>query len=584
MKVHKEKIEVPVKSDHTRMYGSDYIAQMLRRLGHKYVAINPGSSFRGLHDSIVNDLGNTDPSFLLCLHEEHAVSIAHGWGKVKQEPMAVILHANVGLMHGSMAVYNAWCDRVPISIYGATGPVDASARRPWIDWIHTSRDQAAMVRNFIKWDDQPASLTASLDSMARAHAIATTEPKGPTYVCFDVTVQEQSVESTPILPNPTLFEPPRIPGINPDDLEQVIGLLRSATKPLLLMGRMPICDDNWHNRIRLAEHFNAGVLTDIKTNISFPTSHPNSIGAPGFFLSPESTDALEDCDLVVSFDWIDLGTVLKPIKNNPKVVHISLDHQMTNGWSMDHMGPLPCDLRIAAQPAAMVDAICAAVNAGEPAFSTSKNALVNPADLQAPRLNMDLFAASLNSALIDQKVTYVRLPLGWNGAFTPFDEPLAYLGYDGGAGIGSGPGMLIGAALALEGSGRIPVGVLGDGDTMMGISAFWTAAKYQIPFIAIVCNNRSYFNDEVHQEKVANMRGRPVQNKAVGQAISGPDLDFAALAKAQGVEGIGPVSNPAALIDAIATAVELYNAGKPVLIEAIVEPEYAEQMAKGMTS
>ena len=136
----------------------------------KYVALNPGSSFRGLHDSLVNHLGNEDPQMLLCLHEEHAVAIAHGYAKVTGEPLAVILHSNVGLMHGTMAIFNAWCDRVPVLIYGATGPVDAALRRPWIDWLHTCRDQASMIRNYVKWDDQPGSMEAALESMLRANA------------------------------------------------------------------------------------------------------------------------------------------------------------------------------------------------------------------------------------------------------------------------------------------------------------------------------------------------------------------------------------------------------------------------------
>lgn len=184
-------------------WGSDAIAQMLRRLDVGYVALNPGSSFRGLHDSLVNHLGNADPQMLLCLHEEHAIAIAHGWAKVTGKPMAVFLHANVGLMYASMAIYNAWCDRVPMLIFGATGPVDADKRRPWIDWIHTSRDQAALVRPFVKWDDQPASLEASLASMMRADMITRTVPEAPVYVCFDVSVQEAAIVDQP---NPKLLK------------------------------------------------------------------------------------------------------------------------------------------------------------------------------------------------------------------------------------------------------------------------------------------------------------------------------------------------------------------------------------------
>ena len=198
-------------------------------------------------------------------------------------------------------------------------------------------------------------------------------------------------------------------------------------------------------------------------------------------------------------------------------------------------------------------------------------------------MSTDRFAAALGAGLDGETVCLVRLPLGWAGEAWHFSHPLDYLGYDGGAGIGSGPGMLIGAALALKGSGRLPVGVLGDGDTMMGVSALWTAARYKIPMLLIVANNRSFYNDEIHQEKVAQLRGRPVENKWIGQAISGPDIDFAALARAQGLHGIGPVATAEELRVAAEAGVAQVKGGAAVLIDARIEPGYAEAMSKGMT-
>src|SRR5690606_6384683 len=168
----------------------DAIAEMIRALELPYVCVNPGSSFRGLHDSLVNHLGNERPQMLLCLHEEHAVAIAHGYAKVTGKPLGAIVHSNVGLMHASMAIFNAWGDRLPVIVMGATGPVDAARRRPWIDWLHTAQDQAALIRHFIKWDAQPASIAASQEALLRARQIAETAPKGPVYVCFDTTLQQ----------------------------------------------------------------------------------------------------------------------------------------------------------------------------------------------------------------------------------------------------------------------------------------------------------------------------------------------------------------------------------------------------------
>src|SRR5215831_12369158 len=145
------------KPDEKVAWGSDIAAQMLRRFGIPFISLNPGASYRGFHDSLVNHLGNENPGIILCLHEDHSVAIAHGYAKATGEPMACVLHSNVGLLHGMMGLFNAWCDRTPMIVLGATGPVAAEKRRPWIDWIHTSRDQGAYIRSIIKWDDQPTS-------------------------------------------------------------------------------------------------------------------------------------------------------------------------------------------------------------------------------------------------------------------------------------------------------------------------------------------------------------------------------------------------------------------------------------------
>src|SRR5512142_1256589 len=191
---------VPV-AEQKELWGSDAIAAMLRALDIPYLALNPGASYRGLHDSIVNYLGNERPQMLLCLHEESAVAIAHGYAKVTGKAMAAAVHSNVGLMHATMAFFNAWCDRMPMIVLGATGPVDASKRRPWIDWIHTARDQGALVRDFTKWDDQPASIPAAQEALVRAAQLATTAPRGPVYVCLDVGLQESRLEALPAVPD-----------------------------------------------------------------------------------------------------------------------------------------------------------------------------------------------------------------------------------------------------------------------------------------------------------------------------------------------------------------------------------------------
>jgi len=567
-----------------RLWGSDAIAEMLRHLALPYVALNPGSSYRGLHDSLVNHLGNRDPQMLVCLHEEHAVAIAHGWAKVTGQPMGVMLHANVGLMHASMAIYNAWCDRVPMMICGATGPVDAEKRRPWIDWIHTARDQAAMVRDYVKWDDQPASLEAALVAIARAHQITCTAPHGPTHVVFDVALQEAEIAQMPTMPD-LARHAPHLPA--PVDAAVLATLLTTAERPIILMGRVSRDVVDWAARVALSEHLGAQVLTDIKTGASFPTVHPLHLGPPGFFLTPEQQEALRGADLILSLDWVDAGGTIKAAgAQNVPLVQISLEETLASGTRLDTFGPVAADLTLHCLPDTAVRALVQAIplSPGEPPETTPTHPAL-PFDPSPGPMNGPRFAAALGEGLRGVPTTLVRLPLSWAGAAWHFDHPMDYLGYDGGAGIGSGPGMLVGAALALrdQRSTRLPVGVLGDGDTMMGISALWTAARYDIPLLLIVANNRSYFNDEVHQERVALTRGRPVENKAIGQAIADPDLDFAALARAQGFEAFGPVSDPDTLAGAIRQATAMVRAGKPVLIDARIEPGYAAEMARGMT-
>lgn len=215
--------------------------------------LNPGASFRGLHDSIVNHLGNEKPQMMVVLHEEHAVAIAHGYTKVTGKPLVAIVHSNVGLMHGSMAIFDAWVDRVPVIVLGATGPVDANKRRPWIDWIHTAQDQAALVRHFIKWDAQPPSIPSAHEALLRARQIATTAPKGPVYVCFDAALQESKLAERPAIPDPARYLAPPPARPSDDIVAQAAALLSTASRPVILMGRVSRDVEGWEQRIQLAE-------------------------------------------------------------------------------------------------------------------------------------------------------------------------------------------------------------------------------------------------------------------------------------------------------------------------------------------
>jgi len=581
-------------------WGSDALAELLRRLRLPYIALVPGSSYRGLHDSLVNYNGNRDPQLLVCLHEEHAVAIAHGYAKVTGQPLAVAVHSNVGLMHASMAVYNAYCDRVPMLIIGATGPVDAARRRPWIDWIHTAGDQGALIRPYCKWDDQVISVEAALNSLARAYAITREAPSAPTYVCLDVSLQEQPLTDRPAIPDVGRDRSPRSHGPDAAAVRAVGELLGQARRPLFLLGRLSRDEQDWDRRIELAERHRALVVSDLKTGAAFPSAHRLHPHPPGLFLTAENAQLIGAADLIISLDWIDLAGTISAAAGlghptSARIVSCSTDSALHNGWSKDSFGYQQADLSVPADPDLLVRALLESDGPAEPSeWPASDGAAA--ADPAAAGGGHDIFmhglAEALRDALADPHsdsnpdsnpdagdagtpapACLVRLPLGWAGADLEVAHPLDYLGLDGGAGIGSGPGMAVGAALALEGSGRLPVAVLGDGDFLMGGSAIWTAAHYRLPLLIVVANNSFYFNDVVHQERVARQRQRPAGNSWIGQAITDPDPDLGAFARSLGFQAGDQVRDRAELPAALAAAVAAARSGQCVLVDVRVRPD-----------
>ena len=588
-------IERPLPSGaNAPAFGSDVIADTLRALDIPYIALNPGASYRGLHDSLVNYLGNSAPQLLLCLHEESAVSIAHGYAKVTGKAMAAAVHSNVGLMHATMGIFNAWCDRMPVLVLGATGPV-ATKRRPWIDWIHTARDQGALVRPYTKWDDQPASPAAAREALMRAMWIAQTVPMGPVYVNFDAEMQEAKLAEPLVSIEAARFMPPVAIAPDPEAISKAAELLNAAKASALLnrarnivmlVGRTSRSEDAWIDRVDLAQAADARVISDLKVGAGFPTSHELHLGAPSV-LTPdaEGLAALAEADVILSLDWVDLAGTLKAAKApkaGAKVIHVSMDYQVHNGWSMDHQGLAPVDVLLACDPDAAVPLLTDRMQ------ETARLPVKRPARAElapsAGPLTVEHLARALRDAVGGRPVCLTHLPLSWNGAWWPFRHPLDYLGSDGGGGLGAGPGITVGAALALKGSGRLPIGICGDGDFLMGATALWTAAHYRIPLLVVVANNRSFYNDEVHQERVARMRNRPVENKWIGQRISDPDIDLAQLAHAQGARGFGPVDDVRRLEPMLAEAIAVVAAGGIAVVDVRVEPGYTPAMTAAVSN
>ena len=298
--------------------------------------MTPGASYRGLHDSIVNYLGNSTPQMLLCVHEESAVAIAHGYAKVTGKAIAAAVHSNVGLQHATMAMFNAWCDRMPVLVLGATGPVDAVKRRPWIDWIHTSRDQGALIRGYTKWDDQPASPGAAREALLRGTWIANTVPMGPVYINLDAEMQEAKLaEQLPPI-DAARYMPPIETAAPADLVQKAAALLKSAKQVVILAGRASRSEAAWNARVALAEALNASVVTDLKIGATFPTDHPLYAGAPRD-VTPDSVAAIRNADVILSLDWVDLAGALRAVApRRRKVIQVSLDHRITmaGAWTI----------------------------------------------------------------------------------------------------------------------------------------------------------------------------------------------------------------------------------------------------------
>ena len=579
-----DELAVPVDGHPEMEWGSDAIAEVVRRLDLRYFSYVPGASYRGLHDSLVNYLGNDNPQMVLCLHEEHAVAVAQGYAKVTGGPMAVGLHSNVGLMHATMAIFNAYCDRAPMVILGATGPLDAAERRPWIDWIHTAADQGALIRNYTKWDDQPGSVEAAVESLIRADQMTRSYPSAPTYVCLDAGLQESRLHGPIELPDLALYPPSEPAGPSAGALHRVLGLLAEARRPVLLFGRGGRGEDAWADRVRLAERLGACALTDLKTPAMFPTAHRLHPAAPGTRVTDAGADLLRQSDLILSLDWIDLAGTLQAAFGGtpvPAVVSCTNDGALANGWSKDYFALPPAGISVCAHPDTFVQALLAGLPPGPdrqrddwpaPVVLTATPHVSESPDLDDSSLVMTDLAAALRQATENQPVCWISLPRGWPSEQVDFRGPLDYLGKDGGGGVGAGPGVAVGAALALQETGRLPLAVIGDGDFLMGNSALWTAAHHRLPLLVVVANNRTYYNDEVHQERVARRRGRPVENRSVGQHIRNPDPDLAVMARSMGLHGYGPVRTPVELKEALARAVAEVNSGGTAVVDVRVSP------------
>ena len=559
-------------------HGSDALVDLLGDLGYKYIAINPGSSFRGLHDSIVNYHANKDPKLLLCLHEEIAIALAHGYAKVGRTPAAAAIHDLVGLMHASMAVYDAFLDQVPMVILGGSGPRDRFRRRP-IDWIHSADTQAELIRAYVKWDDEPAPASAFVYSLVKAHQIANSAPFGPTYISLDCALQEDEVDSSqqPVI-DLELYQPMPPIAANPDAIRAAALLLTSSRLPLIIGGRVGRSPEATALLVELVELLGAAYLDDRNT-VAFPTDHPNNCNVV--------SEVMAEADVILSVDVVDLPSLMARnqgdgFRQDAQIIDLSIGDAGAKSWSNSSAIARPRKIHILADPICGLSELNKAVREiSDPhaAFARSKviheriteglarnQAAIEKHWNDSPISQIRLVGELWNAVRDSRWILLLRNTRSWPEGIWKFGGAAEYFGDSGGGGVGYGPGAMVGGALAAMEQGKLGVGIVGDGDFLMASSALWTAVHYGIPMLMVINDNNSFYNDEPHQARVATRRGRPKENSWIGMRIDDPQIDLAALARSYGCWADGPIDDPDELAASLKTAVGQALAGNVAVV------------------
>ncbi len=574
-----------------RAWGSDVMVDAMQAHGLKYVTLNPGSSFRGLHDSIVNYGGNS-PALIECTHEKIAVGIAHGYAKASGEPIGCILHDTVGLLHGAMGIYYAYIDRVPVVIFGGAGPMAYERRRPNIDWIHTANVQGNLVRDYTKWDDQPTSLRSIHESIARGYRVAVSEPQGPVYIALDAGLQEERL--TEDIPPPALTRNPIPSRLGPDPaaLEELARMLVDAERPVLIPGYAGRSAHTMRILVELAELLGAGVI-DTNIRLNFPTRHP---------LNVTGSKALEDADVVLFIDVKDYGkptqqldkitrTIQSRIDERAKVADIGFHDLEISSWSHDFAAMHRLDLQVSADTTVALPMLldrCRRLEAEQPGRRDDRErrrrelAALHEQTHAEWRARADetwdrspvstaRLAGSVWQVVKDHDwVLTAGTASDWALALWDFDAPYRHAG----ASLGTGTqfGISLGVALAHKGSGKLVVDLQPDGDLLFDVGSMWTAAYHEIPLLVVMFNNRAYYNDWEHQERMARQRGTPMGNAFFGMEIDHPAPDFAAVAQAFGWFGEGPIEDPDDIEGAVRRAADVVlSEGRPALVDVVCE-------------
>lgn len=585
--------DVQVIGDHERS-GSDFMVDVIKSLGFDYVCANPGSSFRGLHESVINHGGNERPELLTCCHEESSVAMAHGYFKAEGKPLLVMAHGTVGLQHASMAIYNAWCDRVPV--YVMLGNHSDAAIRRGAEWYHGVQDAALMVRDYTKWDDTPWSLTHYAESAVRAYKVAMTPPMAPVVLVLDGHLQEAPVpkDGQLAIPKLTLPAPPQGESAA---VEEAARMLVAAENPVLVTDRLARTANGMKWLVELAETLQAPVI-DQGSRMNFPTQHPLNH-------SQRAGRVIADADVICAIEVTDFwGTVnalrdqlhrstRRIAKPSAKLITITTGDLYIRANYQDFRRMQDVDLALAADGEAtlppLIEAVKRLVTADRKRVYEERGAKLAAASRAAADLSREAAAYAWNASPVSTArlcaeiwtqiknedwslvSSYYSDGGGWPRRLWNFDKPYQWLGHAGGGGIGYGAPASVGGALANRRHGRLSLAIQTDGDLMYAPGVLWTAAHHRIPILSVMNNNRAYHMEVMHVQRMCNARNRGVDRGQIGSQLTDPNIDYAKLAQSLGVHAEGPITDANDLAPALKRAIAVVKRGEPALIDVVTQ-------------
>jgi acetolactate synthase-1/2/3 large subunit len=579
--------------------GADFMLDVIKSLGIEYCAANPGSSFRGLHESMITYGGNSQPELLTCTHEESSAAMAHGYAKIEGKPMMIMAHGTVGLQHASMAIYNCYADRVPMFIV-LGNILDINYRRGSAEWYHSVQDAASMVRDFIKWDDTPISLAHFAESAVRGYNIAMTPPLEPVVIVADGELQEQPIKEKNLrIPKLVVSAPPQG---DSGAVTEAAKLLVNAQNPVIVAARLARTPIGIDLLVELAELLQARVH-DQRMRMNFPSQHP-LYARPNYDpLAPNISDA----DVVLALEAQELWSLthrMTPInrfgmesqstlKQGAKVISISAVELNHKSNYQDFGRYVEVDLNITGDAEATLPALIEAVKRlltadrkraiqERGAKTAEANRQLRERIREAAAVAWDaspISTARLTAELWGQVknedwslVSNDRYPSYWPTRLWNFSKHYHYIGAQGAAGIGYGAPAAVGAALANKRHGRLTINIQPDGDLNYAPGVLWTATHHQIPLLTIMHNNRAYHQERMYVQMMGNRLDRGIDRSDIGTALKDPNIDYAMMAKTYGMYGEGPISDPKDLAPAIRRGIERVKRGEPALLDVVTQP------------